>query len=545
MTQSPANPIYVIGHRNPDTDAIVSAMGYAELKRRTGMPAATAARLGDLWPETKYLLDRFELSLPVLLHDVYTRVEDVMNPQVQALPATATIREAAGPIRDKRIVPVTDEQQRLLGVVTLDDVAARYLEETDLASGIQSCISFESIVSTLDGDLLAGEIEGHWRGRVWVAATQAETLARVIEPGDLVVVGDRPDAQLAAVQAGAGCLVLVGNAEASEDVLRLARKLGTRIIATEHYSYRVTRLLNLSVPVTDVMRTDFPSVEADDLASEASEKLSSRMVIAMPVVQHDSTLVGIVSRGDLLRARGKGVILVDHNHSAQAVEGLTQANLIEVLDHHNLGDLRTAEPIYMKLEPVGSTSTIVTELFQEFEERPDPSIAGILAGGIISDTLLFRSPTTTTRDKAAGDWLASVAGVKLDELAQCMFRANSNYEGKTPAQIIGSNLKVYEWNGKRVGIGQAETVDIGYFSARQAEFRSELSRLKEDQGLHYALFLATDILAQDSVALLPGEGEEALIERAFRAPARDGCVELPGVVSRKKQVVPPLAREVG
>ncbi len=540
-----ANPIYVVGHRNPDTDSIAAAVGYAALKQQTDPRKVIAARLGDPSPETAYLLERFGVPAPVLLHDVYTRVEDVMNRKPQSLPATATMREAGPVMRDKRLVPILDPEKHLLGVVTLDDVAARYLQETDLASGVQSRISYESMLRTLDGELLAGSLEGEWQGRVRVGASRAETLCRYIGDGDMVVLGDRTDAQLASLEAGAGCLILVGGAEADPQVLESAREHGARVISTPHDSYRVTRLLNLSIPLSEVMRRDVAVIEPDDLASDASELLSSRSASALPVVDGERKLVGIVSRSDLLRSRGKGVILVDHNHRSQAVEGLEQAQLLEVLDHHNLGDLRTPEPIYMKLEPVGSTSTIVAEMYRQVGKSPASPIAGMLAGGIVSDTLLFRSPTTTDRDREAGRWLAELAQIELEELAQGMFRANSNYENTTPERILNGNLKLFEWGGKGVGIGQAETVDISYFQAHREAFMAGLRELKKEKDLHYAFFLVTDILAEDSLMLLPGEEEQQLVVRAFGRTPQDGCVELPGVVSRKKQVVPALARELG
>ncbi len=540
----PNTPVYVVGHKNPDTDSIAAAIGYADLKRRTGMPAATPARLGDPNPETRYLLERFGLPAPELLTDVYTRVRDVMNPHPQYLPAAATMRDAGVAITDKRILPVVDDDCRLVGVVTLDDVAARYLQQLDLASGVQNRISYASILHTLDGELLAGEREGEWQGRVWVAAMKAETVESLVRPGDMVVVGDRANAQSAALEGGASCLVLVGGAEPPEDVLTHARERGTRVIKTPHDSYRVTRLLNLSIPVSEVMRRDAPTAEVDELASEAEESLSTRGTIALPVTDGDRKLVGILSRSDLLRSRGKGVILVDHNHSTQAVEGLEQAQLLEVIDHHNLGDLHTPEPIYMKLEPVGSTSTILAEMYRSAGLQPDPPVAGMLAGGIVSDTLLFRSPTSTPRDRTAGEWLASLAEIDLQELAQGMFHASSDYDNTTPEQILSRNFKLYEWGGKRVGIGQAETVDMEYFARNEEAFRAELQSLKDEGTVNYAFFLATDILAQSSLMILPGEEERVLAQRAFGVAPTDGHAELPGVVSRKKQVVPPLAREL-
>ena len=538
------NTVYIIGHKNPDTDSIAAAVGYADLKRRTDMPQATPARLGDAWPETRYLLERFEVPEPTLVTDVYTRVGDVMNAHPQYLPTDATMRDAGAVIGEKRIVPIVDADCRLAGVVTLDDIAARYLQEHDLASGAQSRITVRSMVRTLDGELLAGDPEGDWRGRVWVGAMRTESMVTLVQPGDMVVLGDRERPQNAAIELGVGCIVVVGGIAPSAETIDLARARNVRLISTPHDSYRVTRLLNLSVPVSEIMRRDAAYADLDDLAQEAEETLSGRETVALPVVDADRRLVGIVSRGDLLRARGKGVILVDHNHSTQAVDGLEEAQLLEVIDHHNLGDLHTPEPIYMKLEPVGSTSTIVAELYKDAELEPSPPIAGLLAGGVVSDTLLFRSPTSTPRDRAAGAWLARLAGINLDELAQGMFRANSNYENTTPQKLFASNLKVFEWGGHRVGIGQAETVDIAYFEQHAEDFCAEMTRLKQTEGWDYSFFLATDILKQSSQMLIPGDEERALAFRAFGINATDGIVELPGVVSRKKQVVPPLAREL-
>ncbi len=539
-----ANPVYVVGHKNPDTDAIVSAIGYADLKRRTGMENAVAARLGSPWPETEYLLDRLGLPAPMLLTDVYTRVRDVMNPGVQFLLNTATMREAGPVMRDKRIVPVVDRERHLLGVVTLDDVAARYLQEMDLAGGASGRISFESLVRTLDGELVVGDVRGEWQGRVWVLAMTPGGIARVVSEGDMVVVGDRQDAQRVALEHGASCLVLVGDARPDPGISALAEERGARIIVTQHDSYRVTRLLNLSVPVSEVMRRDVLTAEMDDPASEVVENLSEARMGAMPVVDDQGKLVGILSRTDLLRARGKEVILVDHNHSAQAVEGLEQAHILEVIDHHNLGDLHTPEPILMKLEPVGSTSTIVAEMFEESGLVPTVPIAGALAGGIVSDTLLFRSPTCTPRDRRAAERLASISGTDLEKLAYEMFRANSNYEHTTPEQILGSNLKVYEWGGRKVGIGQAETVDVEYFEQHREEMLRAMREMKRREGLDLMIFLATDILGQNSVAFVPEQEERSALSRAFGVMPRDDRVELPGVVSRKKQVVPPLTREL-
>jgi len=536
------NPIYVIGHRNPDTDTIVSAIGYADLKQRSEELDTKPVRLGDLSAETAFVLDRFGVEVPELISDVYTKVSDVMNRAPQYLKASHTIREAGRVIQDKRLVPVVDDQHRLIGVLTLDDVAARYLQELDLSGGAQLKLSYDRIVRTLEAEVLTGTPEGDWQGRVSVAAMATSTIQQRLQPGDMVVVGNRKDVQELAISRGAACVIVVGNLRPDKSVIDFARSRGTLLLLTPHDSYRVTRLLNLSVAVEEVMRREAPTADPDDLASEAASLLSTTATTALPVIDSDRKLVGIVTRSDLLRFKGKQVILVDHNHRSQAVEGLEQAQILEIIDHHNLGDLHTPEPIFMKLEPVGSTSTIVAEMYRDRGITPSPQIAGILLAGIISDTLLFRSPTSTPRDETAGRWLADVASVEPQELAYAMFKANSNYDQKTPIQILESNLKIYDWNGNKVGIGQAETVDIDFFKQHKQDFLSQMQKFKREKGLNYLLFLATDILDQSSILFVPEEDEEQIVTKAFGTHPREGTAYLKGVVSRKKQVVPPLAR---
>lgn len=538
------NPVYVIGHKSPDTDAIVSAIGYADLKRRTGMPNATPVRLGDPMPETRYLLERFGMPEPVLIRDVFTRVRDVMNPAPRFLLTSNTIQDAGGPMRDKRIVPVVDRDHNLHGVLTLDDIASRYLEEMDLSGGVEGQLSFTNLVRTLQGDMLVGDTSGEWKGHVYMSSMRPDSLSRVVRPGDMVVLGDREEDQRAAIEAGASCIVAVNDAVPNNEILQLAEDRHIRLITTRYDSYRVTRLLNLSVTVDGIMRRDVATAEVDDLAMEASETLAESRVGALPVVDEHGKLVGILSRTDLLRQHGKEVILVDHNHLSQAVDGLDQARVIEVVDHHNLGDLQTHEPILMTLEPVGSTSTIVAETFRKLELTPTPDIAGVLAGGIISDTMLFRSPTCTDRDRDAGNWLASICDVDLADLAHEMFSANSNYDNISLQQLLHTNLKVYEWGGKKVGIGQAETVNMGFFDRNRDELIDEMRQMKQREGWSVMLFLATDILAQDSVMFMPDDEERILVARAFNTGVHENSARLEGVVSRKKQVVPPLSREL-
>ena len=293
------------------------------------------------------------------------------------------------------------------------------------------------------------------------------------------------------------------------------------------------------------MRPPGATVDPDDLAGDAANTLLASGARALPVVDEDGRVHGVLSRSDLLRARRKRVILVDHNLRSQAVEGLEEADLLGVIDHHNLGDLRTSEPVPVIIEPVGCTATIVHELYRAAGLAPEPAVAGLMLAAIISDTLLFTSPTTTPRDRAAAEALTARAGLALEPFAQELFRARSDYSATTPRELLLGNLKTYEFGGATLAIGQAETLDTSYFAAHEAEFVAELARLKEEGGYDYALFLATDILRGHSAVLYPGQAERRLVGAAFAELVADPgatSADLPGVVSRKKQVVPPLAR---
>jgi manganese-dependent inorganic pyrophosphatase len=541
------NPVYVVGHRNPDTDSVCSAIAYAAFRRATDLPGAVPARLGPLWAETICALERCGVEPPVLIADVHRRVADVMNHDVLTVREDHTLYEAARLMREGRkgLLPVVDERDRLLGVITVDDIAARYLDDLMVVPTIHAPVALDRFLRILGGELVVGEAGGGFTGRVWISSSRAETLRARIAPGDLVIVGDREEAQIAALEGGSACLIVTGETPPAEPVRALARERGATVITSPHDTYATARLLNLSLPVTEVMRQPGRTVDPDDLAADTASLLLNAPGRALAVVDEDGRVRGTVSRSDLLRGGRKRVILVDHNQRAQAVEGIDEADLLGVIDHHNLGDLRTAEPIAFFLEPVGCTATIILEHYGRAGLTPPRPIAGLLLAAIISDTLLLTSPTTTARDRAAVAALGPLAGLDPAEFARDLFRARSDFSATTPRDLILGNLKDYEFGGATLAIGQAETLTTDYFLAHQAQFVADLARLKAERGYDHALFLVTDILHGDSLALYPGPTERRLVMAAFglaEAGAGADSAALPGVVSRKKQVIPPLAR---
>ena len=540
--------VWVVGHQNPDTDSICSAIAYAALRRALDLPGATPARLGPVGTEAAAALARRDLPAPALLTDVRQRVADVMNPSFVTVGHDATLYEAGQLMREarKRLLPVVDEGERLRGILTVDDMADRYLGEMTVEAAHRVPIALDRYLRILGGQLLTGELGREFAGRIWIGSTQVATLLHEVAPGDLVIVGDRENAHEAALRAGAACLIVVAGRAPTGAILALARERGATLIVSPHDIYATARLLNLSLPVSEIMRPGGPTIDPDDLAADASGALLGPGTRAVPVVDEDGRVQGILSRTDLLRGRRKRVILVDHNHRSQAVDGLDEAELLGVIDHHNLGDLRTAEPIPFILEPVGCTATIIAEHYALAGIEPEPPIAGLLLAAIISDTLLFTSPTTTGRDRVAADRLAALARLETEAFARELFEARSDFRGTTPRDLLLGNLKAYEFGGASLAIGQAETLSTAYFDERDAEFVTEMERLKAEGPYDYALFLATDILRGSSVAIYPGPPERRLVVGAF-APADAGTnrAKLPGVVSRKKQVVPALARVLG
>ncbi len=537
--------VWVVGHQNPDTDSVCSAIAYAALRRATDLPGATPARLGPLWAETIAALERCGVEPPPLLTDVRQRVADVMNPAVVTIEQDATLYEAGRLMRDdrKRLLPVVDEHRRLRGLLTVDDIAGRYLDDMAVEPARRLPISLAHYLRILGGELLVGSSDRRFGGRIWLGTVQAPTLAALTLPGDLVIVGDRENAQEAALRAGADCLIVIGGRTVSPAILALAAERGATVISSPHDTYATARLLNLSLPVAEFMREPEQTAAPDDLATDLAAALIGPGSPILPVVDDEGRVCGIVSRGDLLRGRRKRVILVDHNHRSQAVEGLEEAELLGVIDHHNLGDLHTAAPIRFILEPVGCTATIITEHYALANLVPGPPIAGLLLAAIISDTLLFTSPTTTARDRVAAESLAAIAGLEIEAFAHELFAARSDFSATTPGELVANNLKTYTFGGSTLAIGQAETLSTDYFVEHRAAFVAELARLKAAEGFDHALYLVTDILRSNSTVLYPGEAERRLVQRAFgTAQLGPDSADLPGIVSRKQQVIPPLAR---
>ncbi len=533
--------VYVCGHRNPDTDSIAAAIGYAELKNRLdgGASAYVPVRLGITNAQTDWLLQRSGAPLPEYLPHAHLRVRDVMRAEFPVAGHGDPVRAVGLAMASEGLdlVPIVDDDGLLMSLLTERALARRYIRESREASRLDVPTPVGSIVDVLEGELLAGDRDMTIRGRVWVQAMHS-TASSKVQPGDVVVIGDRPNATESALANGIALLVLSNSATPTERVLELAAQAGTCVAVSPLDSYVTGRLISLSEPCHALGESDPLTVGRDDLVRDIAEQIKDVHYRAAVAVDREGRPVGIVTRSDLLNPAPRRVLLVDHGERAQSVPGIEEAEIVEILDHHHIGSIETKLPVTAIFDPVGSTSTLVVERFRQAGAEPAAPTATMLLGAIVSDTVLLTSPTTTERDQRATSYLEWLLGLDAQQFGREMFEHSSDVADVAAAELVSRDLKEYELdNGCTISVAQIETVGRAVFD-RSAELleAAEALRSKRDHVL-FALML-TDILEQHTRLLVTGNA--ALAERAFDTELRDGAIELPGVMSRKKQVAPGL-----
>lgn len=529
-----SQPLYVLGHRNPDTDAICAAIGYAELLRAQGREDAAAARQGDLRPETHYVLERFGIPVPPLVTDVRPRVSDAMTAPVVSVTPDTPLLEVGRVLdeQDLRVVAVT-ENRRLVGVCGIADLAKAFIDLDHLS---EVPVDAANLLTTLNGTLLVDAPGRPLGPRVMVGAMNVEAMRRRLRPGDLLVIGDRRDAQRAAIECDVGCLVVTGDDPVEEEIVRLARERGVRIITVTHHTSVTLRLIQLSSPVRHVMLRDVKTCHTDDLVEDAREQLRSGPTRSLMVIDDEGTVQGIVSRSTLLRPVRREVALVDHNERGQSVVGIEEADVVAVIDHHRVADFWTRTPPYMRLEPVGATSTIVAKLFEEARiPMPEP-IAGILLSAILTDTLLFRGPTTTAEDRRVAERLAARAGVDPRELGDTILAIASDVSSRRAEDLLLADFKEFDAEGCRFGIGTLETTNAAPVLRRQTEVLEAMADLS---GYACVLFAIIDIV-HEHTTILATRGAGIVAEELRGEVRGSNVVEVPRIMSRKKDIVPRL-----
>jgi manganese-dependent inorganic pyrophosphatase len=531
--------IYVTGHRNPDTDSISSAIGLAELKRRLDpRHDYVPVRLGDVNAQTAWVLERSGAQTPELLEHIMLRVCDVMRESFASASHREPIRSVGQTMarEDLEVVPIVDDDGGLAGMMTERTLARRYIRESrEPTSLADAAASVRAIVEVTEGRLVAGE-EREIAGRVWVLAMAADSLPSDIGDGDVVVVGDRPDAQRRAIEVGVALLVTSNGTVPSDDVLALARERGTTVISSPLDSYVTSRMVTLSAPCRALMNREPLTARLDDLLADVAEQITATDYRAAIAVDGRYRPVGLITHAELVDPTPRRVVLVDHAEEAQSVPGVEQAEIVEILDHHHIGSIETRVPVTATFDPVGSTATLIVERFRQNGMEPAPATATMLLGAVLSDTVILNSPTTTERDRAVVEYLERVLAVDATEFGRDMFEATSDVSSVDADEIVRRDGKEYSvGEGHTIYIAQLETVGEGILQRRD-ELLGALERLRDRKGYLVSALMLTDILGKNTKMLVAGE--RAPLERAFAKSMDDGMLDLPGVMSRKKQVAP-------
>jgi manganese-dependent inorganic pyrophosphatase len=535
--------IYIFGHRNPDTDSICSAIAYADLKSKMGFNAQPF-RLGEINLETDYVLKFFGLPVPEYLETVKTQVADLNMDRINPASPDISLKVAWSLMKkhNYKVLPVVDDEEHLIGLVTLSDITNKYmdtLENNIIASGKTP---LANILETINATLLSGNRDQFdTTGKVVVAAMQPDEMEPFIEKGDIVIVGNRSDSQLRAIELGANCLVLTCGCSVDPAVITSAEKGGCIVMTTPNTTFDAARLINQSVPVSYSMTTkNLVYFHINDFLDEIKERMLQTRFRSYPVVDDADRIKGFISRYHLISQRRKCVILLDHNEKSQTVDGIDQAEILEIIDHHRVGDIQTGNPIYVNNEPVGSTATIIANKYFDGGIRPSRKIAGILCAAIISDTLKFKSPTCTHIDRVTAFKLAEIAAIDPEEFAGLMFKKGTSLEGKSVHQILYQDFKYYNLGKYKIGIGQINTTDTESIREIETDLVEYMKKICQDNQYNLLMLMVTDIITEASEVFFAGK-DKMLLAKAFGVELGENSVILPGVVSRKKQIVPNMA----
>ncbi len=538
--------IGVIGHQNPDTDSICSAICYANLKNQLSPEHHIPLRAGDLNPETEYVLRRFRAPVPTLCADVSAQVQDIDIRHMPGTDGLTTMRKAWETMRDKNIstLPITDGDRNLLGIITLKNLAMANMDMASTRFLSDSHTPYKNILEALSGTLITGDPEGCVQtGKVVVAAASPETLENVVEAGDLVLVANRYDSQYCAIEMGAGCLVVCTGSTVPKTIISLAQQHGCAIITTPHDTYPASCMITQSVPVRHYMDSEnLLTFCTTDSVEDVKEVMGKVRFVYFPVLDENGKYVGVISRRNLLNLRRKQLILVDHNEKTQCVDGWEDAEILEIIDHHRIGNLETSGPVYFRNQPVGCTATVIYQMYQENDVTVTPQMAGLLLSAILSDTLKFQSPTCTPLDRRIAETLAGIAQVDMDELSRAMFEAGEALDGKTPEDVYRQDFKTFDHGDLTLGVGQGSFISTGNYEKAREMISEYLPGAQPLLEVDMAFYLLTSLQDQSSLVICAGHGARELVCRAFRTKPCDGGVLLPGVMSRKKQFIPPLLR---
>ena len=542
MENRKAKKVYVVGHKNPDTDSICSAIAYANLKRQITGENYVAKRAGQINEETQYVLTRFGVTPPGLLDNVRTQVKDIDLNKIAGVASNVSLRRAWELMKENKnkSIPIFAESGELEGLITVGDIAKSYMDMYGRNLLSEAKTQYKSIAETLDGELVTGNGEAYFdRGKVGIGASNAEAMEDFIDPGDLIILGNRYEAQFCAIEMDASCIVVCQDSEVSKTIRKLAEEKGCVIISTPHDTFTVARLINQSIPVKHFMTKDnLVMFRPGDYIEDIKDAMAKKRYRDFPIVDKRGRFCGFISRRRLMDAKKKEVILVDHNEKTQAVDGIDEASILEIIDHHRLGTgIETVGPVYFRNQPVGCTATIVYQMYRESDVEINATIAALLCAAITSDTLMFRSPTCTPVDEKVAMELAEIAGIDIEELASNMFRAGSNLINKTPQEICFQDFKKFEVSGIDLGVSQINCMSKDELNEIKERVQPYMKTALLEKGLDVMYMMLTNIIEETTELLCIGSNARGIVTTAFDLPDAIEDIVLKGVVSRKKQLI--------
>jgi|UniRef100_UPI00402925A1 manganese-dependent inorganic pyrophosphatase len=540
-----AHKVVVIGHRNPDTDSICSAIAYAELKNRTSTLVCEPRRAGKMNQETEFVLKKFGVTPPRMCTDVNPKIRDVDYREMPGIPGSTSLRRAWKIMRDQQIdtLSITSADNELEGIITVKDLATANMDVFDTAVLAKSRTSYKNILETLNGTMVVGDADAVCTtGHIKIGTATPEMLESSVEKGDIVILSNRYESQLCAIEKEASLLIICNGAKVGRTIQRIADETGVAIMTTPVDTYAAGKLISQCAPISYYMTRD--NILKFTLVTPVADVLRVMAKVRhryFPILDEEGKYCGMVSRRNVIALRKRRIILVDHNEATQAVEGFDQAEILEIIDHHRIGSLETSGPVYFRNQPVGCTATIITQMYDENGVDIPPQIAGLLLAAILSDTLAFRSPTCTPVDENAAKRLAKIAGVDIEEFSTEMFEAGEKLDGKTPEEVFLQDFKVFMCGDIRFGVAQGSYMTRKNLQAAQALLQPYLEEARNKQNVEDLYMLLTDVPKEESVVICTGRYAAEVLSNGFESrPAADGSWTLPGVVSRKKQFIPAM-----
>lgn len=538
-------PIIVIGHKNPDTDSICSAICYADLKSKITNETYIAKRAGHLNEETQYVLKKYDIKVPEYIKDVRPQVSDIEIRRTEGVSKDISVKDAWTKMKDLNVVtlPIT-QKKRLIGLITIGDIAKSYFEVYDSTILATAKTKFQNIVDTLNGTVITGNInEVFQKGKVVIAAANPEMMENYIEAGDIVILGNRYEAQLCAIEMEAKCLIVCEGAGISKTITKVANERNCIIISTSYDTYTVARLINQSMPIEFLMKKKedgLISFNTDDFIEDIQGIMAKKRHRDFPIEDNKNNYIGMISRRNLLGAGKKQIILVDHNEKGQAISGIETAQILEIIDHHRIGSIETVTPVFFRNQPLGCTATIICQMYHENNIEITPKIAYLLCSAIISDTLIFKSPTCTAEDIKACRELADIAGINIEEHGMEMFNAGSNLSSKTAKEIIMQDYKKFSVNDIKIGVGQINTMSQAEIDNIRGKIENYIDKVIADGGVDMVYLLMTNIMTESSEVVFAGKSAGSVLANAFNVQVNGKSAVLEKIVSRKKQFFPAI-----